>query len=487
MGTQSGSRKAGNRWWLDPAWYSGAYLPILAECDSDRNFYRRLGAAVLLLSCFSGVALAFGLGYVLDTSPASLWWAGLGWAVFLACGVEPLVLQISPTRKWAALALAIAWRVALSLLLAAQLSEPVILAINEPEINQQLQIERSQSEAETIADAKGTFGPRIAADQAQLQKIRGRVADLQHKVAHYESVAGTVEDGACGPRCRSYRELARQDRQRLLGVSKRNDHRQDALHGQLDHWREKLHGGEAEGKAAIDQSEGLWARMRAMDAIAARGGEQAAEIWALRLLLVVLDLLPLSAKLFRLATVDSPYERLLAARRAKDRLKAKGELAEADVAEAELEARTRAEKEVMRARINRETDLRISEIEFGEGRPGPTPGGERVPAWNLKEYVRKMGEPHERRAVDVPPELTRVGFVGAAILGAMLLLAVLVGALQGHLPAGTLIVAVAFVAAAVLGAVTHGFRRANAWGLRAILASFLVGLLLPPLFLVMNL
>jgi len=470
------------------AWFSGADLGILARCRSEQNFYRRLGAAVLLLSCLSGMALSFSLGYVLHTDPLDLWWAGVGWAAFMACGIEPLVLQLSPTRNWLALGLAVLWRLVLSLLLALQLSEPLILAINTPEINKQLHTERGEAEKQVIAQVRSTFGPKVEEDREELREIRARVADLQHRGAKYRYLATKEGEGGCGPACLHYQELAQQTSQRLAAVSKRNSHRQVELHRQIDDWRNRLRSKENEGKEAVHEGDGLWARIGAMGAISGQGIGREAEVWALRLLFLVIDLLPLTAKLFRLATVDSPYERRLAAARLRDALPAKEEEAAAAVRESEIKEQARADKEVGRARINLDTDQRISDMEMGSSAHSARPRNDRgglISAWNLGEYVEEM-ETHESQPVPVPPELARVGFVGAGLLGGLLILAALSSALTGHTFAGTWMLAVAFAAAAALSVYTHGFRRAPAWGLRAILATFLVGLILPLILIAMN-
>ena len=326
---------------------------------------------------------------------------------------------------------------------------------------------------------------RDKGDLAELREIRSHVADLDTAMPSIATRSQRRRRPALGPKCTRYSALARGATRKLEAAGERNGHRQLELHRQLDRWRSALYGDIKEGKKSIGEGDGIWARIDAMNAVAATHPGMAAEVWVLRLLFVVLDLLPLTAKVFRLFTIDSPYEDQLAAARALDAVPAKKAEADARVREAEISQQERADKEVLRARINRETDRRIYEMDgdsdfFAAGGTQPYWHAERVRAKSLGELGDEI-QIHDHLPVPVPGVLRRVGFVGLGVLGSLLVLLALSGA-----TAGLWLIAVAFAAATALCAYTQGFRRASPWGMRGILATFLVGLVMPLLLIAIN-
>ena len=468
------------------AWFAGVDLDILARAPGERSFYQRLGAGVLLVSCASGLAFSFALGYALRVPAAHLWWAGLAWAALLACGVEPLILQLSPTRRSWALGLGVSWRLLFSIVLAFQLSEPLILTIDRPEINRQLLSERQDAERQAEARTNATFDPGIERALQARREIQRQRSNLTNRIANDELKRAQAAEAGCGPVCHRYATAVQAGAARLDEVEKANRHRLPGLNATLDALRNQRGEHRRQSGGVIGESGGLWARIGALETVAAKSSAMTWEVWGLRVLCLLLDLLPLTAKLYRLATVDSPYERLLAAARRRDALPAKRLEAELAVDEHLNEEQARANGEVRRAEINLDAEQRIAEAGSGMRGGASTPADPPpVSAQRLDDFVARM-KPHHRQPVPVPVELMRSGLIGAALIGALAILSTLWVAVTHQVVSGMWLVVFVFVAVAGLAAYTHGFRTAPGWALRAIFATFLVGLLLPPIIVAIN-
>lgn len=470
------------------AWFAGVDLNILAQVPSEQTFYRRLGAGVLLVSCMSGLAFSSALAYALDASLFSMVWAGAAWAVLLACGVEPLVLQISPTKRKFVLAAGISWRVLFSVLLALQLSEPLILRLNEPEINQQLSDERVEREAQQLAANRGLFDPTIKQNQKELKDLREAVNSTSHDLsaARRQRTEALEKAGVCNAACVYYGERAADLEKKKDEAVLLREEREPKLVKQRNEFQgargESLH----DGKQKIEEKDGIWARIGALEAVASSSTAQSVEVWALRLLCLWIDLLPLAAKVYRIFTVDSPYEMQLAAARREEATAAGAREAISDVNEEMIREQARADTEVGRAEIHTDTERRLEEVGLGVDESPRRAGDPTVSAWKLSGFVGEM-KFHDDQPVTVPAELRQAALGGAFVLGAAMILGSLIASLAGVSVGGLWVLVVAFAAIASLAAYTHGFRRAPAWALRAVLATAIGGFLLPLVVLGVNL
>jgi hypothetical protein len=470
------------------AWFAGVDLDILARVPSEQTFYRRLGAGVLLVSCASGLAFTSALAYALDASLFSVLWAGIAWAVLLACGVEPLVLQISPTKRKLVLAAGISWRVLFSILLALQLSEPLILRLNEPEINNQLLEERVDREAAQLTANRDLFNPTIERNKDELKDLREAVNGASHNLAmaQRERAKALEEAGICESSCQFWGERAAGSQKKKEEAVSARKEKEPKLVQERDRFQQQRGEGLRDGKEKIEEKDGIWARIGALEQIASSSTAQNAEVWALRLLFLLLDLLPLTAKVYRILTVDSPYEMQLAASRREEATAVAAREAISDVNEEMIREQARADVEVGRAEIHTDTERRLGEVGLGgDGaeRRGDDPN---VSAWNLSGFVEEM-KFHDDQPVTVPAELRQAALGGSFVLGAGMILGSLVASLAGISVKGLWLLVLAFAAVASLAAYTHGFRRAPAWALRAVLATVIGGFLLPLVVLGVNL
>lgn len=469
------------------AWFAGADLAVLERAEADKSFYNALGATVLLLSCASGIAWCLVWGYVLHVSPGQIWWTGALWTLILACGIERLVLQVTGARKrW--MPVVILPRLCLAILLAVQLGEPLMLRINEDQIDAEITLRQAEAKERVRADTKKSYDDRIFTAKDEIATLRKREIKVRNDVTRYRFLASRKP---CNRLCRHYARRADNRAQDLQTIRMRHSGRVRGLKERISKLRADKQAEIDARFAAIDRDTGLPARHEALAALVSKHPSLSAEIWFLRLFFIALDLVPLAAKVVRMLTGDSPYEAHMAAKRRQEMAEAYQEAEAARVKEQRVKKQARADEEVDGVVIDLDADKRIRDAEAASGhatggtwqrsaRTGPIEGQ------SLGEYVEGMRR-YEAEHVPVPEELRRGGRIGLAVAGVSAIAMTTWTALTDHALAGTWIVLSVLALITALAVYTRGFQRAPGWGLRAILASLIAGMTLPIVVLVLNL
>jgi Domain of unknown function (DUF4407) len=472
------------------AWFAGVDLQLLALTPSEWSFYDALGKTVFLLACASGFAMAVAVGYLLQMPASHVAYIGVAWTVVVAFGIERLVLQLPSTRKrW--LPVALVPRLALSLLLAVQLGEPLMMRINQDEIRNVLTQTHMAAIHAASANATKEYQPKIDADDAQIAKVQATERALQNKVERYRFLSAceantptcsTTGRTGCSTYCQHYARLADEAQGQLEALKPQDARAIAALRADIATKKNAIRAEIALRKKAIHQNTGLLAREHALASLERTHPEVAAEVWFLRLFFLALDLLPLGAKVLRLLTTDSPYEAVVEAARRKDGLGAKRTNQAVRVEERRILDQARADIEVNTISINLDKARRIDDAEATWvatlGPALPVADRQTIPAWDLGDFVDRM-EPHERQHVPVPPGLRRGGFIGLALVGGLAGASFLWTVLLHHTLNAVWLPMVAVALVGGLAAYTRGFRSAPRWALRATFASLFIGLLLP--------
>jgi uncharacterized protein DUF4407 len=297
------------------AWFAGTDLGVLASCPSERRFYDGLGLAVFALSCLSGFSFALAASYWFHVPAASLWWAGVAWALVMSCAIEPLVYQTASRRRF--LPLVVAPRVALSLLLAIQIGEPLVLRMNEDAINAQLARTTAAGARGAQARTDRFYNRAIRRDQREINRLRGSERRLERRVARHEFLSSceattascsTTGDLGCGSYCRHYAQLAADERARLRTVRVADARRIPRLQAEIKTLARRRDRSNDAQVAAILKDTGLPARERALAELERKDPAIGREAWFLRLLFIALDLIPLTVKIVRSISMRSPYE-----------------------------------------------------------------------------------------------------------------------------------------------------------------------------------
>ena len=484
------------------AWFTGADLRILARVPSERVFYNALGLSVVLLACGNGAALAIAVGYMLHRSAGHFWWLGLGWTLILACGIERLILQVPSTRRrW--LPVVLVPRVALSLFLAVQLGEPLMLAMNQGAIDNRISIVQTQAIRAAGKSAENAHSKAIAADESANAKIQQQRNYLTGRIEHFrfrsQCEANTPDcsythQPGCQTWCQHFAHLEAMYKGQLATLSAKS--RIGALNKRIAA-QQGAAAAEANGRAQkIKNDDGLIAREEALSAIEKAHPVVGAEAWFLRLLFLTLDLLPLSMKILRMLATESPYEALAAAARKSDGVQATRENEASRIEEERIAEQARADVDFDRIRISLENERRIAAEEAGSTAAGAAQSdgahrhagadGPRVSAYSLGEFVNEMS-PHENQRIAVDPRLARAGRVGTVLVAALALMTAMFWLLAHATIAGEWLVFIALGVVASLGVFTKWYVSAPRWALRPILASLVLGLSLPVVIVVMNL
>lgn len=419
------------------AWFAGITLRLLPE--SERTFYDTLGAVVLLLAIGDGVAASLTAGYMLQVPAARVWWVGVGWAIFVACGLERLVLQMpSRSKRRVLLLLAVVPRVVVTLLLAGLFAEPMVIRANQGEIANRLSETRTAEGREATGKIGVFYGHRIQTAQQRITHIQARMEKLNQRATHFrflsECEANTpscsvTHKPGCEAYCRHYARKAEEAQSLRAAREPESNARIAALRQEISGLEAAKRTQEKQRRAGIGENKGFLAREEALEALEARHPRVEIEAWFLRALFLCLDLLPLSMKVLRMLTVDSPYEAVSEAARRHDALKALEVEEAAGVEEDRIREQARADKEANRESIWRDAMRRIND-EHGEP-PAPGAGhadlhgeirvrrdAQPISAWSLAELVRRL-RPHEKSPVPVPAALRRGGFAGLALVATL--------------------------------------------------------------------
>ena len=461
------------------AWFGGADVRALRESSTDRPFYSALGACALFFSLLSAFMVMTAVAYVTHArDPWSLWWIVPLWTAVMS-SLERLILQIAGDRIVAIAIMAVP-RLAVSVLIALAVGEMFALKAFEPEINDVItaqKLEKLENVGPALSDI---YGPRITEAKGDIARLRGNERKVEQRIAREDLRAQqyVASEGGCGERCTYYGHLAADDRRQLGWMRERNQGRIADRRAEIDELEANRRIDGDNRRRAIDQVDGLLARKAALHDLQRKDAGVAFEVWLLRLLLISLDLSAFAAKVVRCLTVkDSAYDANVNGRRAEERLTGEERLERSRTEQARIRDEGRAARRRNKWRAEEQEFAGVDDDDFGTG--GATAAAP-IDGYALSEFTESM-EDWERRPVVVPGPLRLGGTVGLALI----LLTAVAGSIVGaH---GILVAYLAAVAGAALCVGTRGFRTAPAWALRAIFATFVGGLALPVVLLLLNL
>lgn len=473
------------------AWFAGYDLQRLRRVPSERGFAGALGSAVLLLACANGFTACIAVGYVLHTPPSHLWWLGVAWTIIVACGIERLVLQVSPGKR-RLLLLVVLPRLIVSLLLAVQFGEPLVLRFNQGEVNNYLSTQRVNEEETASKSLTSFYEPQIVAAQGEVASIQSSIAKLAGHAEHDRFLSACEDSMAscsqthrlgCGAYCEHFARVSHETSQRLAKVEPEDRARIATLKKTIKKLETDQSGQLKARLQGVGQNVGLAAHEEALAGVERVHPSIRSEVWFLRLFFFFLDVLPLSTKLVRMFAFASPYDEVASAEREEDALDAFAKKEAVSVEKDRIGEEARAQMEVNRESIWTEAEMRMSGMRASAG-GGASGGGFSAPrrpaapqALNLAEYTSRTVD-HEQQPVPVPAALRRGGLVGLILLATTAAGSVAGLVLHAGIT-GLLLAGPALAAASLLASHTRGFQTATAWELRATFAVLITGLLMP--------
>ncbi|GAA2634632.1 hypothetical protein GCM10010399_79110 [Dactylosporangium fulvum] len=341
------------------AWVGGAHPPLLRESPNDAMRYSSMGAVLVGTAGMAALSATFALTTAvrLPVGPAAV--VGVLWGLLILSLDRMLVISMSRQNGfWRGLGAALP-RLGLALLIGTVISVPLVLRIFEPEINAELKVMHAEQGVENQKKLDAQFAD-IAGKQRrvdELQRIAGGAvvpevsSDPDVKAAQkevddaqkaYDTAAGNAQcelNGTCGtgskgdgPAYQAAKAVADQAQERLNQANAKLKQVTDATTTRLGNSAasqqkaaqdelataapdlERRKADQIAAQRALDnaenESEGLLARLEALEQLSNGHPTMWTAHLALMALFACIELLPVLAKLLSKNT-SSKYDDLV--------------------------------------------------------------------------------------------------------------------------------------------------------------------------------
>lgn len=525
----------------------GADGTVLAQARIDQTEMTGRGFAALIPAIFGGLAATITFAYAYSAPPAAAAAAGLGWALLLLL-FDLSLMTAAADRGWVSRVVTYGARALVSVLAAVTFAAPLVLFMYARDISVQVAADQQADLAAYNRDhVVPVYAPQISADNGQIAADQraiaaaGQAVTTLQRAAQSAGVQAVCEAGGLSDEfgCQSGTGQVGQGRVYAVRLRELRDDQASlaAAQGQAAAVQARLgpqiktlqadvttatraeQAAYAAARARYLGNDGLIARWRALAELERAYPSVDLDVRLLQALIVAVDL---SAVLAKISSRTPSYDRVLEAQRRRVALAAliseeaaAGDVdrwreergASAEIHTAGLEAqvdveleRIRASAEVDRWRIR---DWAARQTGRGQERGGPDDaawapsshgpaarGQDRtrpdapIQGLTLAQFVRDS-RPHEQEPVAMAPPLTRLSWIGLAVLTVLVATLVLVRA--AHVDAtGGWIAAGCLALSAGLVVYSRGFRQGPSWAHRAAFGTALASLALPVLIFALN-
>lgn len=351
---------------------AGGRPDILRHLPGQLPRHVAMGAVLLTTAGFATISAAYALKMTnVASSWAVAIVFGIVWGLAILNLDRMLVIGIAKERHVGRLLGLAAPRVLLALVIGVVISTPLMLKVFEPEIQAQLAVNQNEqadqldnqlanleSRLKKSRDEQSSLRARInagpsadPADNAEIQQAQSEIDQLQSKAdkqkADYDrlqSAATAESDGTggtgvvgCGEQCRQKQRLADDARARweqttseIATKTSSKQQRIEAIRPQLieesrkaikdaerdlptvnakvESLESQLSNAKSRNQEANDGNTGLIARLQALDEVTAQGGQAALAKWAVSLLFLSIELLPVLFKVLLNLSAPTPYD-----------------------------------------------------------------------------------------------------------------------------------------------------------------------------------
>ncbi|PPK65863.1 DUF4407 domain-containing protein [Actinokineospora auranticolor] len=367
-------------------WCAGADPTVVDHAHlgrPERVRYGSIGMSVLLTGTAGGLSMLMVLGMV--SHGFRLWHlpAALFWALFIFNTDRWLVSSINYNdpkpegatskrdtrgdlikRRLGRLCTVLA-RIAMGVLIAFAVSEPVLLTMFESEITHQLSITNRQNEEATKQAIEAKYAGDFATIEAKYKATQDAVdkaaAELKTAEAELtkENADGNNTGQGCslkrGSPCKAYQEAVELKQAELRNAQANRDTARETYTRDTAATRAKVDG-EIGAKKADDNPDGLLARQKALADLTAANPELGTRVWLIRGVFLLVDLLPILLKTFASTSMYERFVRTAAADLLAGKQRARATADAADTRRAE------ADRVIDRARIDAFQDVRLEEV-----------------------------------------------------------------------------------------------------------------------------
>lgn len=339
---------------------AGAQPGVLGRARTDKTKYTAMGGVLLTTAGVAGVSAAFALNTAVGLPAPVAVLAGALWALVIFNLDRMLIVSMTRQSGWLRNVLTAVPRVVLAVVIGAIISVPLVLRIFQPEINAELPrlhsdnlIAAQQKLDQEYADvaplqkqvddlqaiASGQAQPAVDADP-DVQTAQKQVDTAQ---AAYDKAADAAQcelNGGCGTGVRGVGEAYRQAKAQAEEARTALDQAQAKLKAATDAATSRISTSASVNREAAQQqlgtlapaleqrkqaraarqttlgssennSEGLLARLEALDRLSRDNPTMRSANWALFLLFLLIEVLPVLVKLLAMVGPETLYDKLL--------------------------------------------------------------------------------------------------------------------------------------------------------------------------------
>ena len=303
------------------AWVSGADMQVMEACAQDGVTaeyakYNKLGIIMLLLGGLAGVSAGYATWTVSQNLAVSVA-LGIFWGLMILSVDRLIVATWTVTRSKAVTALTLLARLIMTLLIGYLVSYPVEMAIFQPEI--MLMLSREQTEEALKRNAEIENDPAMKTERQSLdekqnsikQELDGKQQELQGLYRAFidesEGRDGTGEIGH-GPVAKQKEARYKECKREYQALQIKDEAEIAKIQNHLD----KIQAVKEQRLAEMDSKQslatGLLARASALHHLMAERPVVAWIKWAITLILLLLESLPILTKLSASLSEENTFE-----------------------------------------------------------------------------------------------------------------------------------------------------------------------------------
>ncbi len=300
---------------------AGVNIDVISrkECATEESKYVSIGALVVGTGCEAAVSGSFALYTVFHSGLAIVF--GTFWGGLVFCMDRFFVASMRKFKNnfFRGISMAV-FRMTMAALVGFTVSKPLELEIFRPEIEFRLAADAARNRAEHERQVAAGF-PQIAALEQERKQLKAEIAEAEKKRdAAYEEVKGEIE-GTLGTlipgRGSAYLEKRANfetQKEELEALRAQTVARIKEVDSKLADWRAARDAAVASVVSSERRGNGILARMRALDEIAADPQSGSTLAMAMRLiswLFVIIQITPVLAKA---AMSYGPYDSIIESR-----------------------------------------------------------------------------------------------------------------------------------------------------------------------------
>jgi hypothetical protein len=316
------------KWFL--LWCSGVRRDILKHTPTEDANYVGLGGAVLTTATFAAVSSSAALAMALHKPVAHMVPFGIAWGLAILNLDRWLVATAGGANAKAKL-ISFVPRLALAVIIAFVIAEPLLLSVFDREIQAKMVELRTKDATAQQQRLAAKYGPllrdveqRTARLHNQLKENEARVqARYREAIGEAEGTSGTQLLGK-GPVFAEKWRKYQQEQATLIRTRRETEQELATLRDRGRRIQRAWDKERAAGEDAINGNEGLLLRIEALSALTRENGMVSTSAWVLRLVIILIDSLAVLVKLLQALGGRRPFDEVSKAYQDEEMLIAQG-------------------------------------------------------------------------------------------------------------------------------------------------------------------